>query len=351
MRIGWAMAIAALVVMMPAAQVRADDAQAALEDIQKLGGEKLDIRGKTAEKASEDALAHFNKIIGLCEDFRKKYADNPLVNDALYEEGRAYQNRSRWMKTPDDDLKKAMELADQVIKADPKSEAAAKSHGLRLQYFKMTNKTDQLLAEAQALVKDCHDSKEAPLALRYIADTYEQSGKTEDAMKMYEMLAKEYPDSQQGKAAAGILASRKLKGSALDMTFKSASGEDVDTKTMKGKVVLAVFWMPGQAMSKDVLQRASATLKASGGKLAVVGVCLGSDKGQMEEDAKAAGATWPEFFDEKNKRFKNEQALKLGVRECPFAILADKTGKVRETGLVGQNLSDAIEKLLAEAGK
>ena len=352
MRSLWVVVIAVLFVSLPVVKAWADDADDRCKEIQTLGSKKLDVRGKTAEQAETEALAHFNGLIEKCEAFRKQFAGTPQVNDVTYEEGRAYLNRSRWTKTVEQDQKTAADFAAQVVKAAPNSEAAAKAHGLLIQYYKMTNKTDQLIAEAEALVRDCHDSPEAPLALRYIADTYEQMGKTEEAIKAYELLAKEYPEKPQGQAAAGILAARKLKGGVLDMTFKASNDADVDTKAFKGKVVLVVFWMPGQPSSKDTLARAAAALKAGGPtSLAVVGVFLGTDAAQLDEETKAAGATWPEFFDGKNKKFKNEQAVKFGVRECPYTILADRTGKVRETGLTGPKLTDAIQALVGEAAK
>ena len=39
------------------------------------------------------------------------------------------------------------------------------------------------------------------------------------------------------------------------------------------------------------------------------------------------------------------------MRGYPFTILADRTGKVRELGLLGPKLTDAIQKLAAESAK
>ena len=163
-------------------------------------------------------------------------------------------------------------------------------------------------------------------------------------------LAAEYPETPQGKRAAGVLVFRKLKDNPLALAFTSTTGEAVDAAKHRGKVVLVYFWTTGDESSKANMELLVKVDKALGDRgLVVLGVCMSTEQAAMESECKASGASWPEYFD--GKRWDNEMATKLGIREFPTTILADRSGKVREVGLLAEPLVDAVRKLLDETGK
>ena len=61
---------------------------------------------------------------------------------------------------------------------------------------------------------------------------------------------------------------------------------------------------------------------------------------------KAAGMTWPEYFD--GKDFRGEMAVRFGINSIPSMWLLDKKGMVRSTEARGANLTEQVKKLLAE---
>ena len=59
-----------------------------------------------------------------------------------------------------------------------------------------------------------------------------------------------------------------------------------------------------------------------------------------------AGLAWPHHFD--GKGWENEIAQRFGIRSIPSTWLFDKQGKLRTTGLRGQELEAGVERLLRE---
>ena len=69
----------------------------------------------------------------------------------------------------------------------------------------------------------------------------------------------------------------------------------------------------------------------------------------MDDCLKKYSVLWPTHND--GKKWNNELVLKFGVTAMPMTILEDRTGKVREVGLLGNNLIEAIKTLIDEKGK
>ena len=70
------------------------------------------------------------------------------------------------------------------------------------------------------------------------------------------------------------------------------------------------------------------------------------DKEKMEAAVKKHGMTWAQYFD--GKGWQNKISSGFGIQSIPAAWLLDKKGMLRETGLRGEALTAAVEKLLAE---
>jgi len=325
----------------------ADEAEDMYNEIRDAGDIKVAREGKTPDQYRDEVVKLLTGIIDKCEEYKKRYPDGAQLKDVYYEQAKAYFFLSRFKEPQRELLEKGAEIARKTVELDPKTEAAAKARGLLIQYYRMHGNMEESLKQAQAVVTDFPGTSFAALALFYVGDTYEKMGKEKEALEAYQKLIKEYPDDPAAVRAAGILAFRKLRGSVMDLNFTSTDGKTIDLKEYRGKVVLIDFWAswcPACRAGMPSLLETERVLRDKG--FQVVGISLDTDKDAMNTFIREMKMPWPQYFD--GKKWDNTVARKVGITAIPMTVLVDKTGKVREVGLQGRELQQAVRKLLDE---
>ena len=158
-------------------------------------------------------------------------------------------------------------------------------------------------------------------------------------------------DAKQADAAKDIIVRRRqiaeLKSKPVDLAFTATNGKDVDLVQMRGKVVLVFFWAAANAPSLAEMPAVVTVYQELHPKgFEILGVSLDEDKAKMQEAVKSLGMTWPQYFD--GAGLKNKVASKYGIEGVPATWLIDKKGMLRESGVGGVALGQAVAKLLAE---
>ncbi|HUW57588.1 MAG TPA: redoxin domain-containing protein [Planctomycetota bacterium] len=349
MRCHWTCFGVAVLVLFWATTLTADEAEDLYEEIRKAGDEKITQEGKSHEAYRDEAVKHFESIIDKCEQYKKRHPAGTDLAAVLYEQGKSYYYLSRFKEPRRELLAKGAELARKVIAMDRRTDAAGRSRGLLIQYCKMTGKNEELIEHAEAVVQDFPDSDFAPLALSYIAETYEGMGKEVEAVAAYERLTKTYEEHPYALRAAGILRFKKLKGTVMDLEFIASDGKEIKLSDYRGKVVVIAFWASWHEpcrSSAPVLVKIEKTMHDRG--VRVIGISLDKDKDAMEKFAREIHMTWPQYFD--GKKWENKIARHWGIRVIPARLLVDKSGKVCEVNPDDVQLQAAIRKLLDEPG-
>lgn len=169
-----------------------------------------------------------------------------------------------------------------------------------------------------------------------------------------EAVLKKFAEGSDERIAAGakqILAKRQatkeLKTKPVPLKFTATDGKEVDLEKLRGKVVLVDFWASWCSPCIVEMPNVVATYQKLHGKgFEVIGISLDQDKEAMEGSIKKLGMPWQQYFD--GKGWQNTISTSFGIDSIPAAWLIDKKGMLRETGLRGEALGAAVEKLLAE---
>ena len=195
-----------------------------------------------------------------------------------------------------------------------------------------------LLVRLETFLKDHPTADEAPDALYQIATGSELFGDEAEARATYARLAKDHPDAEQGKKAAGALRRLDLVGQPIELAGTSPAGKPVDARSFKGKPLLIVFWSAeGNQFQADLEKWQKAIARHAGAGLAVLGVNLDADRATMEAFLAKNDLKWYEIREEGGPD-RSPIAVAYGILTLPTVFLVDAQGKV-----IGRGLKNASE--------
>jgi len=139
-------------------------------------------------------------------------------------------------------------------------------------------------------------------------------------------------------------------GKPVEFQFTALDGRLVDSKQLRGKVVLLDFWATwcGPCMAElPKLKAVHERLHAQG--FEIVGISGDTDRAALQNIIQRHKLPWPQLFE---GRSKPSLAAKFGIRHYPSMWLLDRQGVVRFIS-AGANLEEKAKQLLREsaAGK
>lgn len=135
---------------------------------------------------------------------------------------------------------------------------------------------------------------------------------------------------------------------APDFTAPTISGDQLKLSDYRGKVVLIDFWATWCGPCIHEMPNVIRTYEEYHPKgLEIIGVSLDKSSDEVRQFIqKNPGMKWPQVFD--GKEWQNAVARQYGVNAIPFAVLLDRTGKIRYVSLRGDALGKAVAELLGE---
>lgn len=258
----------------------------------------------------------------------------------------------------DNESMEALYEADKVFfERNPKSESASESaltlvnyvHANAVRYgrqdprwLKEFSKTTQ----SYATRFPAEAPRAAPL-LMAAARTCEMNGQIDEARVCYTVLNSKCGQTPQGQQAVGIMRRLQLKGQELELAGPGIDGGDIDVKTMKGKMVLVVFWSStAQPFVQQVAKITEITSKYRK-YVTVVGVNLDTEEKAVEAFVEAHRLDWLQIFspNRQQRGWNSPVAIHYGINAIPTMWLLDPNGIVAETNLDASNLEVKIREV------
>lgn len=137
-----------------------------------------------------------------------------------------------------------------------------------------------------------------------------------------------------------------LLGKPFNLKFTAVDGREIDTAKMRGNVILIDFWATWCAPClQSIPETVEIYKKYHDQGFDVLGISLDQDKDQMLALIKAAGMTWPQYFD--GLFYDNKISSSFGITAIPQMWLVDKKGNLASiSARIG--LEPQVKRLLAE---
>lgn len=196
----------------------------------------------------------------------------------------------------------------------------------------------QLSKDLERFVNDFPKAPETPEALLQLGNVGEYNFDEDAARAAYQRLARDFPDSEPGRKAAGALKRLELVGNDLDFAAADIQNRQITSAALKGRPYVVVFWASWAEQSRrDLPEIAKVAAKHQDKGLRVVAVNLDNDRAAL--DAVLAEEKLPWFhIHEAGGLERSPLAEKYGVMSLPLMFLVAPDGKV-----VHRNLRLAIE--------
>ncbi|MHC4399623.1 MAG: redoxin domain-containing protein [Planctomycetota bacterium] len=182
-------------------------------------------------------------------------------------------------------------------------------------------------------------------AMLQMAISEEFAGEEGEAKKWYDRAVKEFPNSSQGKKAAGALTRLESVGKAITFRGKGSSGGVVDLSTYRGKVVLIQYWASWCEPCKvDMATLRELWSKYRDSGFHIIGVNLDTSLRDMTAYLAESRLPWPQIYEEGG--LDSRPANELGILTVPTMILVDQQGRVVNRNIHVAELDGALKKLI-----
>lgn len=193
------------------------------------------------------------------------------------------------------------------------------------------------VGKLEAFLAKYPKSDEAADVLFQLASINEFVADEDKAREFYGRLAKEFPESQPGKKAAGALRRLDLVGKPLEINGNGLDGKPVSADQLRGKTLLVTFWTTvADPFRRDLPDLIKVYEKYKGKGFEIIGVSLDNDKAAVEAFLKDNPLPWAVLHEPGG--MDSRLADEFGIISMPTMILADPTGKV-----VNRNIRTAAE--------
>ena len=175
-------------------------------------------------------------------------------------------------------------------------------------------------------VKAHPEAGEAGTFMIELAMEAEQEGDDKQAADDYRRLARQFPDSQLGKKAAGALRRLNLEGKPLEFRLPIRGGGTITDRDTRGKVTLLTFWNVACKPCQQNLPVLKDLYDRYGDDLEIIAVNVDDTPNPIAAYVKENKVPFPVAYEPDG--FNGVAATYFGVVNLPTMLLADQQGRV-----------------------
>lgn len=189
----------------------------------------------------------------------------------------------------------------------------------------------------------------------FLAETFKNEDKFDDAKKHLTIFLKEYGDIDPNLLARAkanlddmeVLKRLTVGSMPIEFSVKGLDGKSLSLEKYKGKVVLLDFWATWCGPCRSEMPKVISLYNQYHDKgFEIIGISLDESKSALEKYITDNKMEWPQYFE--GTKWQNSLAKKYGVRSIPATFVLDRKGKIRYKAVRGRELARAIEKLVSE---
>lgn len=179
------------------------------------------------------------------------------------------------------------------------------------------------------------------------ARSCELAGMMEEAKSCYSLLITKFKDTPQAQQAQGVVRRLQLKGKTLELAGPTMEGDDLNIESLRGKMVVVVFWATHARPFIEQLPKLTATMKKYEKYATVVGVNLDADESAVEAFLEKSGLNWPQIFSPNRalRGWNSPLAVHYGINTLPTIWLVDPNGIVTDTTLDADHLEPRLREV------
>ena len=176
-------------------------------------------------------------------------------------------------------------------------------------------------------------SDDADDAMVMLGTHEELQGRTKESAAWYQRLLKDKPKSEMAARAQGALRRLNLNGQVLSLAGPGLEGGTVDVKSLKGQVVLVVFWASEYKVCEEDVPALRALYQDNKAKgFEIVGVSLDFDKSTALPFVQKNKMGWKQIYQPSGPNqsggLSSPIATSFGIISLPTMFLVDREGKV-----------------------
>ena len=197
-------------------------------------------------------------------------------------------------------------------------------------------------------------SDDADDAMVMLGTHEELQGRGKEAAEWYQKLLKEKPKSAMAARAQGAVKRLKLNGQVLSLSGPGLEGGVVDVKSLKGQVVLVVFWASEYKVCEDDVPQLRALYQDNKAKgFEIVGVSLDFDKSTALPFVQKNKMNWKHIYQpnpaNQTGGLNSPIAESFGIISLPTMFLVDREGKVVNRNATLTDIKSELPNLLKPA--